>query len=221
MYKTMEKDIKAVVFDLDGTLLDTLTDLTNAVNVALRKNGMPERTIEEVRCFVGNGVRNLMKRAIPQGEENPAFEKTFADFRAYYGEHCKDFTKPYEGILPLLEALKKKGIQMAIVSNKLDSAVKVLAKEYFGGYITSAIGEMEGVAPKPAPDTARKALAELGISKDEAVYVGDSDVDIMTAANAEMFCISVTWGFRDREFLMLHGASHLIDKPEEVLTFLA
>lgn len=216
MEQRIKKDIKAVIFDLDGTLLDTLQDLANAVNAALAENHMPVRTVEEVRSFVGNGVRNLMTKAIPDGEDNPAFEKTFADFRTYYAEHCKDFTKPYEGIMPLLEALQQKGIQMAIVSNKLDSAVKVLAKEYFGEYISSAIGDMEGMAKKPAPDSVFKALAELGVSKEEAVYVGDSDVDIMTAMNAEMPCISVTWGFRDRAFLMFHGAGQFADTPEEL-----
>ncbi len=209
-------NIRAVIFDLDGTLLDTLMDLANAVNAALAKNGMSQRTVEEVRRFVGNGVRNLMIRAVPDGEDNPAFEKTLGDFRAYYAEHCKDETRPYEGIPELLKTLRQKGIKMAIVSNKLDSAVKVLAKEYFGEYITSAIGEMEGVARKPAPDMVFKALEELGICKEEAVYIGDSDVDIMTAMNAKMPCISVTWGFRDRAFLMFHGASWFADTPKDL-----
>lgn len=212
--------MQTVIFDLDGTLLDTLKDLMSAVNAALEANHMPKRTIDEVRRFVGNGVRSLMVKAIPDGAENPAFEKTFADFRAYYGEHCKEDTRPYEGILPLLEALKQKGITMAIVSNKLDSAVKELAKNYFGDYITVAIGEMEGVARKPAPDTVFRALEELGVGREGAVYVGDSDVDIMTAKNAGLPCVSVTWGFRDRDFLMLHGASRLIDEPLELLDIL-
>lgn len=212
--------MQAVIFDLDGTLLDTLTDLANAVNAALEANHMPKRTMDEVRQFVGNGVRNLMIRAIPNGAENPAFEKTFADFRAYYAVHCKEYTRPYAGIVELLGELQKRGVKMAIVSNKLDSAVKELAKEYFGEYITVAIGDMEGVARKPAPDTVFKALEELGVSRDEALYVGDSDVDIMTAMNAELPCVSVTWGFRDRDFLMFHGASRLIGEPLELLDIL-
>lgn len=213
-------NIRAVIFDLDGTLLDTLMDLANAVNAALAKNDMPVRTVEEVRRFVGNGVRNLMIKAVPDGEENPGFEKTLGDFRAYYAEHCKDETRPYEGIMELLELLKQKGIRMAIVSNKPDSAVKVLAKEYFGGYITSAIGDMEGVSRKPAPDMVFKALEELDVRREEAVYIGDSDVDIMTAMNAEMPCISVTWGFRDRAFLVFHGASQFADTPKELAELL-
>ena len=212
--------MKAVIFDLDGTLLDTLTDLANAVNAALEANGMPVRTIEEIRQFVGNGARNLLIRSVPDGLENPKFEKTLAAFRSYYADHCKDYTKPYEGIMELLESLKQLGIKMAIVSNKPDSAVKELAKEYFGAYIAVAIGDREGVARKPAPDTVYKALEELGVSSKEAVYVGDSDVDIMTAMNAEMPCISVTWGFRDREFLMFHGAGQFADTSEELQALL-
>ncbi|MBQ9140274.1 MAG: HAD-IA family hydrolase [Lachnospiraceae bacterium] len=208
--------MKAVIFDLDGTLLDTLVDLANAVNAALERNEMPVRTLEEIRQFVGNGARNLLIRSVPDGLGNPAFEKTLADFRSYYTVHCKDYTRPYEGIQELLAELKQQEVKMAIVSNKPDSAVKELAKEYFGEYITVAIGDQEGVARKPAPDTVFKALEALEVCKEEAVYVGDSDVDIMTAMNAEMPCISVTWGFRDREFLMYHGASYFADTTKEL-----
>ncbi len=208
---------KAIIFDLDGTLLNTLGDLTNAVNVALAAHNLPARTMEEVRQFVGNGVRNLMIKAVPQGEEHPEFEQIMTDFRAHYELHCQDETKPYDGILELLEQLKKSGYKMAIVSNKIDSAVKVLAEDYFKGYFDSAIGEMEGVEKKPAPDMVFKALNELGVSKEEAIFVGDSDVDVMTAMNAEVECISVTWGFRDRNVLMRHGASIFINKPIELL----
>ena len=220
MYQKEKKEIKAVIFDLDGTLLDTLQDLANAVNAALTINGLPVRTVDEVRQFVGNGVRNLMIRAVPEGEKHPEFEKILADFRTYYAEHCKDETKPYEGIMDLLENLQKRDIRMAIVSNKLDAAVKVLAEDYFGDYMVAAVGDSADMAKKPAPDMVFKALEELGVSKDEALYVGDSDVDIMTAMNAEMPCISVTWGFRDRAFLQFHGASHFIEKPVELLCFL-
>lgn len=214
------KNIRAVIFDLDGTLLDTLTDLAAAVNAALENNNMPIRSLEEIRQFVGNGARNLLIRSVPDGLENPAFEKTLADFRTYYAAHCKDFTRPYEGIMELLADLKRRNVKMAIVSNKPDSAVKELTKEFFGDYITVAIGDREGVERKPAPDTVFKALEELNICKEEAVYVGDSDVDIMTAMNAEMPCISVTWGFRDREFLMFHGAGQFVDAPLEMLDIL-
>ena len=208
---------KAIIFDLDGTLLDTLQDLANAVNAALTANGMPERTVDEVRRFVGNGVRNLMLQAVPGADANPLFEKTFADFKAYYGAHCKENTAPYPGVPELLTELKRRGIKAAIVSNKIDFAVKELDREYFAGMTGAAIGEMEGVARKPAPDTVNKAMAELGVMAEECIYVGDSDVDIMTARNAGMPCISVTWGFRDREFLAEHGASLYVDTPEQVL----
>ena len=208
--------MKAVIFDLDGTLLDTLIDLANAVNAALEANGMPVRTIDEIRQFVGNGARNLLIKSLPAGLENPKFEKTLADFQVYYADHCKEYTKPYEGSMELLERLKQLGLKMAIVSNKPDGAVKELAKEHFGDYIAVAIGEKEGVARKPAPDTVFKALTELDVCKEEAVYVGDSDVDIMTAMNAEMPCISVTWGFRDREFLKFHGAEQFADNSDEL-----
>lgn len=206
-----------VIFDLDGTLLDTLQDLADAVNYALRKEGMPERTIDEVRQFVGNGVRLLMIRAVPGGESNPLFEETFAQFKEYYGEHCNDNTKPYEGMIELLETLKSKGYSVAIVSNKIDFAVKELSVLYFKGIVPVAIGEKEGVRRKPAPDTVREALKELGRTAEESVYVGDSDVDIETAKNAGMPCISVLWGFRDREFLEEHGAKRYARTAEDVL----
>ncbi len=208
-----------VIFDLDGTLLDTLQDLADATNYALRKQGMPERTIEEVRQFVGNGVRLLMIRAIPGGEENPLFEETFALFKSYYGEHCNDHTRPYEGIMELLATLREKGYAVAIVSNKIDFAVKELSKLYFQGIVPVAIGEKEGIRRKPAPDTVFEALKELDRTKEEAVYVGDSDVDIETAQNAGMPCISVLWGFRDKAFLETHGASHYAEKAEEILKY--
>lgn len=212
---------KAVVFDLDGTLLYTLEDLKNATNYALKQKGMPERTLDEVRRFVGNGVRLLMERAVPQGADNPEFEETFALFKEYYDAHCNDNTSPYDGIMDLLEELKVRGIKMAIVSNKIDFAVKSLDKLYFKDYMTAAIGEMEeeGIRKKPAPDMVQKALKELGVTQDEAIYVGDSDVDIATAKNSGLECVSVTWGFRDVEFLKEHGATNLIDEPVELLNY--
>jgi phosphoglycolate phosphatase len=207
-------------FDLDGTLLDTLEDLRDAVNYALKKNNMPERTTDEVRRFVGNGVEKLMVRSVPDGKANPAFDMTFLDFRIYYGEHCKEHTRPYPGVLLLMKELAARGIRMAIVSNKIDSAVKELDREYFDGLTQAAIGEMEGVSRKPAPDTALKAMRELGVSAENTIYVGDSDVDIETAANAGIPCVSVTWGFRNAEFLREHGAELLIDHPLDLLSLL-
>lgn len=214
------REIKAVVFDLDGTLLDTLRDLTDAVNYALRRLQMPERTMDEVRQFVGNGVEKLMIRAVPDGKSNPEFEKALACFRGYYKEHCRDFTAPYPDVMFLMEELKQRGIRVAIVSNKPDAAVKELDREYFQGYTQAAIGEREGVERKPAPDTVEKALAALDVEKTNAVYVGDSDVDIMTAKNAGLSCISVTWGFRSEKFLKAHGAQKIIKKPIELLALI-
>lgn len=216
----VHRAVDAVIFDLDGTLLDTLQDLADAVNYSLRQNAMPERTIDEVCRFVGNGVEKLMMRAVPDGKNHPAFEKTFSDFREYYALHCKDHTAPYPQILPLMEELKRRGIKMAIVSNKLDSAVKQLDAEYFGGLTQAAIGETEHVKRKPAPDSVIKAMQELKVTPEQTIYVGDSDVDILTAMNAKIPCISVTWGFRDREFLLEHGATQLIDHPFELLNYI-
>ncbi len=213
--------VKAIVFDMDGTLLDTLQDLTNAVNVALGRYELPEKTVAEVCKVVGNGARNLMKGVVPEGEKHPDFEVIFEDYKTYYAAHCEEETKPYEGILELLQELKKRNYKMAVVSNKPDGAVKILAEKYFPGCFQVAIGDMEGYQRKPAPDLVYKALEELGVKKEEAIYVGDSDVDLMTAMNAELPCVSVTWGFRDREFLMFHGARVFIDKPMELVEVLA
>lgn len=220
MEANMNKKYDTVIFDLDGTLLDTLEDLADAVNYALRSTGMPERTIEEVRAFVGNGVRRLIELAVPEGAENSRFEEVFDRFKAYYGVHCNDKTKPYDGILPLLRELKEEGFALAIVSNKLDSAVKELSRIYFDGLVEVAIGEREGVKRKPEPDTVFAALEELSVSGESAVYVGDSDVDVMTAKNAGLPCISVLWGFRDREFLVEHGAGMFAGTPEEIRQYL-
>ena len=208
------------IFDLDGTLLDTLGDLASSVNYALRMHDMPERTVEEVRRFVGNGVRLLMERAIPDGAENPSFETTFATFRQHYMAHSLDTTKPYEGIPEMLSALKARGCHLAVVSNKFMSATQELIRHFFPDTIEVAIGEheAEGIRKKPAPDTVVEALRQLGVGKEGAVYVGDSDVDIMTARNAGLPCISVLWGFRDRDFLIKHGAKTFISAPSELLS---
>lgn len=205
-----------VIFDMDGTILDTLEDLTDTVNFALGKHDMPLRTIEEVRRFVGNGIRRLLELAVPDGENNPEFEQIFADFKEYYAAHCNDKTKVYPGILDLMDQLNTAGYKMAIVSNKVDPAVKELQKIYFGAQIEVAIGEKEGIAKKPAPDTVYQALKELGESKEHAIYVGDSEVDLATAVNSGLPCISVSWGFRDVDFLIKQGAVHIADTAAEV-----
>lgn len=204
------------IFDLDGTLLDSLTDLAISCNYALRINNMPERTIDEVRCFVGNGVKKLMERAIPNGLQNPAFEKTYADFRKHYLVHNLDNTKPYPGIIPLLKRLHSEGKNIAVVSNKFYAATQDLVKHFFGEYITVAIGERENIRKKPAPDTVFEALRQLNASPAGAVYIGDSDVDVMTARNCNIPCISVLWGFRTKEFLIKNGATTFVTAPDEI-----
>ena len=207
------------IFDLDGTLLDTLGDLAASVNYALRTHDMPEHSIDDVRRFVGNGVRKLMQRAIPDGETNPDFEATFATFRQYYMAHSLDTTRPYDGIPETLAALKARGCRLAVVSNKMMAATQELIRHFFPDTIEVAIGEDEaaGIRKKPAPDTVFAALRQLGVGKEGSVYVGDSDVDIQTAANAGIPCISVLWGFRDRDFLIQHGAKTFISAPSELL----
>lgn len=197
----------AVIFDLDGTLLDTLSDLTNSVNAMMNRYGLEQYTREQVRSFVGNGIRKLICRVLPGGEHHPRFQEIYEGFRQYYGAHCMDETEPYPGIPSLLDGLKKEGVRTAIVSNKADFAVKKLSRVYFGSLIGVAIGEKEGIRKKPAPDTVDQALEELGVDRTRAVYIGDSDVDLETARNAGMDVILVSWGFRSREFLLAHGAS--------------
>ena len=206
------------IFDLDGTLLDTLDDLAAAVNYALRSYGMPEHSREEVRRFVGNGVRMLMIRAIPDGERNPQFEEVFSTFRQYYLEHSLDRTRPYDGIPEMLARLKQRGCRLAVVSNKFDAATKELCRHFFADTIEVAVGEheAEGIRKKPAPDTVNEALSQLGVDRLDAVYVGDSDVDLQTARNAGLPCISVLWGFRDKDFLLANGATTFIISPKEL-----
>ena len=210
---------KTYIFDLDGTLLDTLGDLAAATNYALRTHGLPEHSVDDVRRFVGNGVRKLMERAIPDGADNPRFDETFATFRQYYMAHSLDTTRPYQGIPETLEALKARGCRLAVVSNKMLAATQSLCRHFFPDTIEVAIGEDEaaGIRKKPAPDTVMAALKALGVGKDQAVYVGDSDVDIQTAHNSGLPCISVLWGFRSRDFLLQNGAETFISAPEELL----
>ena len=212
------KDFETYIFDLDGTLLSTLNDLAASTNYALRWAGLPERSVEEIRMFVGNGVKLLMERAIPDGINNPKFEETYAKFREHYMEHNLDTTRPYDGIPELLRELKGRGKKLAIVSNKFYAATQELAKHFFPDTIEIAIGERDNIRKKPAPDTVLEALKQLNASKAGAVYIGDSDVDIMTAKNCELPCISVLWGFRDKEFLIKHGGNIFVDKPSEILS---
>lgn len=214
---------KIVIFDLDGTLLNTLDDLSDSTNYALSKFGYPTRTIEEVRQFVGNGVAKLIERAIPDGKNNSNFEKCLSIFKENYAQNMYNKTAPYNGIIEMLSNLKSKGIKIAVVSNKFDLAVKELCKKYFEGFIDFAAGENEalGIKKKPAPDTVISVLTEFNFAPEDAVYVGDSDVDIMTAKNSKIPCISVTWGFRDEKFLLKSGATILINTPSEIYNHLA
>lgn len=207
------------IFDLDGTLLDTLADLAASVNYALRTHHMPEHSLDDVRRFVGNGVRLLMIRAVPDGEQNPQFEAAFQTFREHYTAHSLDTTHPYQGIPELLAELKARGKRLAVVSNKFYAATQELCHHFFPDTIEVAIGEheAEGIRKKPAPDTVMEALRQLGVSRENAVYVGDSDVDIATARNSGLPCISVLWGFRDRSFLKEKGATTFVAAPSDIL----
>lgn len=215
--------IDTIIFDLDGTLLDTLEDLTDSVNYAMEQFQLQTKTIEEVRRFVGNGVAKLIERCIPQGIQNPKYEQILAAFKEHYAKHCEDKTQPYEGIMELLAELSRQGYHMAIVSNKFDGAVKKLNEKYFKDYIPVAIGESATVKKKPAPDTVYQALSELLCDVSHAVYVGDSEVDRQTAGNVPMPCISVTWGFRTRAQLIEAGAkeSCMINSPQELPALLS
>ena len=210
--------IRAVIFDLDGTLLDTLNDLKNGVNAALRKNGLPERTADEIRMFVGNGLGMLVARAIPQGSSNPLYPQILADTRKFYAEKSNETTRPYEGIPALLGALERHGIRLAVVSNKPDEQVKSLCRIYFPT-ISVAVGQREGFRLKPEPDSVLESIRLLGCKPEEVVYAGDSEVDIQTARNAGIPCISVLWGFRSREQLLQAGAECLAETPAEMLNF--
>ena len=204
------------IFDLDGTLLDTLQDLADSTNYALSLHHLPPRTVEEVRQFVGNGVGLLIHRAVPEGTAEELEGQVLRDFRAHYLLNMENRTAPYPGVLDLLDALRAAGVRTAVVSNKFDGAVKGLCQNYFGQRVEAAIGESQGVARKPAPDTVFRALAELGQAPEGAVYVGDSDVDILTAKNAGLPCISVSWGFRSRAFLEANGARIIADTMQEL-----
>ena len=211
---------EAIVFDLDGTLLDTLEDLTDSVNAALQKYGCPQKNIEQIRTYVGNGIRNLIIRSVEQGESHPELENIFQAFQKHYKANCRNKTKPYKGIIELLHILTADGRKLAIVSNKADFAVKELNEYYFKEFNMVAIGEREGIARKPAPDAVFEALRELDVPPEQAVYVGDSEVDIKTAYAAGLPCISVLWGFRSKELLAEYGAEHFAENADELLKLL-
>lgn len=216
---TMLKD-HAIIFDLDGTLLDTLDDLTASVNAAMAACGLPPHSRDEVRNFVGNGVMRLIERCVEGGQENPQFKKAYGAFRLHYASHCQEHTAPYEGIIQMLGKLRIQGVPVAVVSNKFDAAVKKLCDAYFSGLVPVAIGEKDGINKKPAPDTVLAALKQLKMPVESAIYVGDSEVDIQTAHNAGTGLISVCWGFKTREFLTENGAGKIAETPGQLYDML-
>ena len=205
------------IFDLDGTLLSTLEDLKNSCNFALSSFGLPERSLEEVRQFVGNGVELLMKRAVPNDTDDELFTKVFKTFKEHYLIHNLDTTKPYDGVLEMLDELNRAGKNIAVVSNKFYEATVELCRHFFGDRVRVAIGERADIRKKPAPDTVDEAFKLLGVSRENAVYIGDSDVDLATARNSNLPCISVLWGFRDKDFLIEHGGNTFVTEPSQIL----
>ena len=205
-----------VIFDLDGTLLNTLEDLRNSTNFALSEFGFPKRSLEEVRSFVGNGVRKLIERAVPQSCDKETTEKCLEIFKKNYSENMYNNTAPYNSILEILKDLRNNGLKIGVVSNKFDSAVKELCKKYFEDLVDIAIGQAGDVPKKPAPDGVLKAIKLLGA--ENIVYVGDSGVDVQTAKNANIPCIGVTWGFRDKKDLK--GADFIIDNPHDIINII-
>ena len=210
----------SVIFDLDGTLLDTLGDLHAAVNYALREFSFPERSIDEVRSFIGNGVVKLMERSTPDGTDTETQAKCLDAFRGYYLKHMRDMTAPFEGVIQLMSELREKGIKIAVVSNKFHEAVKELCEDYFPGLIDEAIGVSEEAERKPNPVNVFKALEHFGADRYSAVYIGDSEVDVQTAHNAELKCIAVTWGFRTRQELLSAGCDYIAESCSQVREFI-
>ncbi len=207
----------SVVFDLDGTLLDTLGDLRDSVNFALEKNNLPQRTTEEIRSFVGNGIRRLIESSVPENTPLEITDKCFSDFKEYYKKHSAILTKPYDDIIDLMKALKSKGVKVAVVSNKADFAVKTLMEDYFNGLYDCAYGERAGVPRKPAPDGVFEAVKEMGADVESTVYIGDSEVDVITSQNANLPCIAVTWGFRDKKVLESLNPEYIVDSPSDIM----
>lgn len=209
--------IRAVIWDLDGTLLNTLDDLAASTNAALEMNGLPLRTREEVRRFVGNGIALLIERAVPEGYPPEKTKKVLGDFVAHYAQHNRDTTRPYDGIPELLAALAARGIKMGIVSNKIDFAVRELSQVYFGDLMQVTVGDDPSRRRKPAPDSVLEAMRRLGVDQAQTLYVGDSDVDVMTARNAGVTGCAVSWGFRSEESLRQAGAQHIVATPAALL----
>ncbi len=210
---------KLAIFDMDGTILYTLRDLTDAMNYGLRKNGMPERSIDEIRVFIGDGVKVLTHRSVPAGTDAYMEKKVFDDFTEYYSRHCNDNTVPYKGISELLLELRARGVQTAVVSNKADYAVQDLADKHFHGLFDAVEGEREGLDRKPSPALCHLVLKKLEVAAAQAVYIGDTEVDMKTAENAGMDCITVDWGFRGHKRLEELGSDMIADTTDEILAY--
>ena len=210
--------VRAVLYDMDGTVLDTLEDLKNAANAAMAAFGRPALTLEQVRRYVGNGSRRLIELALGEGADEAEIDRVLAWYKPWYDAHCRILTRPYPGVPDMMERLKAAGLRQAIVSNKPDSAVHALAADFFPGLAELAVGEREseGIRRKPWPDMLEAVRTQMGLRREDCLYVGDSEVDILTASNAGLRCVSVTWGFRSREQLIAAGAETLIDTPEEL-----
>ena len=211
---------QTAIFDMDGTILETLEDMCASVNVTMDHVGYPRRTMDEVRRFVGNGAAKLIERCMPAGAEDPKYPAALEFYRAYYDAHAQIKTGPYPGIPELLNKLSREGVRLAVVSNKPDEAVRALTERYFPGVFPVAIGNRDGWATKPAPDSVYEAMCLLGARRESTVYVGDSDVDVDTARNAGLDSVIVTWGFRDEDFLRAHGAQHLAHNADELYEML-
>ncbi|HBZ02307.1 MAG TPA: HAD family hydrolase [Lachnospiraceae bacterium] len=215
------QEITTIVFDMDGTVLNTLEDLTVSMNYVLDRFNMPGHRLEEYRLFFGNGVKEALRLSLPEGASADIIDEMMVVFKEHYDAHCLDRTRPYDGIVDVMRQLKEKGYRLAIVSNKIDSAVKELNDRFFTDYVDTALGEKAGINRKPAPDMVYAALKEMGSTKEESIYIGDSEVDLMTARNSELPCISVLWGFRDKKYLIEQGADCFADRPEDIIRILA
>lgn len=216
-WKGNKMSYKFAIFDMDGTILDTLEDLADSTNYALKCHGFPERSIDEVRKFVGNGIGKLIERAVPENTSREKTAQVLDTFMPYYGEHSAIKTKPYDGIIETIQKLKENGVRTAVVSNKADFAVQTLCEDYFPGVFDYALGEKQGLKRKPAPDMVEEALRQLGAEKKDSVYIGDSEVDFATAKNSGLDVIMVGWGFREKEFILSQGAEFVVDEKSELL----
>lgn len=209
--------IKGIIFDMDGTILNTIDDVVASVNYAMQYFNLPEKTVQEVKDGIGRGAINLIEDVVPRGTSEADIYKIYEVYQTYYDQHTNDFTAPYEGILDLLKTLKNNGYKLAVVSNKYRYLVEALNHDIFKDYFDISMGEMDGVPIKPAPDMIHIALKEMNLLKDEVIFIGDSDVDMMTATNANIKSIGVTWGYRSKEVLIKHKADYIIDQPKDII----